>query len=117
MFNNKQSSLRMNLRCQTVRGIKDNFHTFYKNDTICPLQCNTEIDSQEHMLKCHKIRSKLTLVQKDELGQVIYSDLFGNIQQQHRITKVFQFLLRIRDRLLDNTQGPAYHGNSSGPIY
>ena len=60
--------------------------------------------------------SLLDLDQKFKMTQVNYSDLFGNIQQKHKITKVFQFLSRIRDRLLDKTQGPAYHGNSSGPI-
>ena len=113
MFNNKQRSLLMNLRCQTVRGFKNNFHTFYKSDIFCPFKCKSEKDSQEHLLWCYVIGPHLTIDQKEKLSTVKYSDLFGSIQQQAKVTQVFKFLLKIRDRLLVNTQQPAYHGNSS----
>ena len=116
MLNNKQRSLLMNLRCKTVRGVRNNFHTFYKSEIFCPFKCKSEKDSQEHMLQCHGILSYLTIGQQEELSTVKYSDLFGSIQQQSKITQVFQFLLKIRYRLLENSQQPAYHGNSSGPI-
>ena len=75
MLNNKQRSLLMNLRCRTVRGVSNNFHTFYKNYIFCPFKCKSEKDSQEHMLQCHGIGSYLTIGHKDELSTVKYSDL------------------------------------------
>ena len=50
-FSNKQISLLFNLRCQSVRNIKNNFHTFYNNKIDCPFKCFEQIDSQEHILK------------------------------------------------------------------
>ena len=42
--------------------------------------------------------------QGDDLIKVNYLDLLDSIQQQLNVTTVFQFLLRIRQRLLKNTQ-------------
>ena len=56
--------------------------------------------------------------QKNELVEVKYQDIFiGSTDEQLRVTKLFQVLLRKRERLLEKDQGPAYHGNNSGPIY
>ena len=48
---NKEISLLFNLRCQSVRGIRENFHRQYYGDLNCPL-CHSNVDSQEHALKC-----------------------------------------------------------------
>ena len=38
------------MRCQSIRGIKDNSHNQYKEDLSCPLKCLNSIDTQEHVL-------------------------------------------------------------------
>ena len=58
-FSNKMSSLLFNLRCQTVKNVRNNFHKYYNNDILCKLGCTQEIDSQEHMLSCHRVISQL----------------------------------------------------------
>jgi hypothetical protein len=55
--------------------------------------------------------------QKNELVEFKYQDIFGSTDEQLRAKKLFQFMLRKRERLLEKYQGPAYHGNNSGPIY
>ena len=113
-FTNKMSSLLYNLRCQSIRGIKDNFHSQYKNDLSCPLQCLNSSDTQEHVLFCQALVPHLTEGQKLKLASVRYSDIFGTLDQQIDIVGMYLTLLRVRERLLD-TQGPAYPGNSAGP--
>ena len=73
----------MNLRYQTVKGLTNYFHTYYKNYTLCPFKCKLKPDSQEHLLRCHEIISKLSIKQKADLIEVNCSDLFGATQQQH----------------------------------
>ena len=113
-FTNKMSSLLYNLRCQSIRGIKDNFHNQYKEDLSCPLQCLNSSDTQEHVLFCQGLIPHLTEDQKLKLATVRYQDIFGTLDQQINIVGIYLTLLRIRERLLD-TQGPAYPGNSAGP--
>ena len=55
LLTNKQASLLYNLRCQTVSGIRDNFHRQYPN-IKCQL-CLLEIDTQSHVLCCPLIKS------------------------------------------------------------
>ena len=56
MFTSDQCSLLFNVRCQTVKDIKDNFHRMYGGDIQCEL-CNNGIDNQEHLLQCQALLS------------------------------------------------------------
>ena len=114
-FTNKLRALLFNLRCQTTVGLKDNFHNFYKNNLMCSMKCNTSTDSQSHILNCPKLLLHLNEKQKEDVRNVRYEYLFGNITEQLNITKVFKMLLHIRQRLLEEHQEPAYLGNNSGP--
>ena len=67
------------------------------------------------MLKCYKIVSRLNSIQKKELDSVKYEDIFGDPQQQLQVTKVFQTLICIRERLLERDQEPACLGKNTGP--
>ena len=116
-FSNKEISLLFNLRCQSVRNIKNNFITYYNNKIDCQFKCFEQVDSQEHILKCDTLVTSLSDKQKNELVEVKYQDIFGSTYEQFKVTKLFQVLLRNRERLLLKDQGPAYHGNNSGIIY
>ena len=115
MFNNKLTRLLYNLRCRTVKNLKDNFPKQYFGNIQCIFGSFSEKDSQEHQLKCHTLKKHLSTEETLLLNSVSYSHIFGTVEEQFQVTKVFQFLLRLRKRLLDKDQRPAYHGNSCGP--
>ena len=58
---------------------------------------------------------KLKQYKKNELDSVKYEDIFGDPQQQLQVTKVFQTLICIRERLLERDQEPACLGKNTGP--
>ena len=115
LFSNRLSSLLFNLRCRSVKGIKDNFHRQYQDNLFCPFSCLRSIDSQEHLFICPYLKKHLNHEKISLLEGVKYEHLFGSIDEQHSAALGFSIILRIRDRLLGN-QRPAYHGNNCGPI-
>ena len=100
LFNNKMKKILFNIRCKTLKTIRDNFHKFYHNDIKCKICGTGEIDSQEHLLKCHNVTSKLSPDMLSLWKTVKYEDIFGSPQEQHAVTRVFQSLFKIRLRLL-----------------
>ena len=67
--------------------------------------CGTgEIDSQDHLLLCHRITFHLFKEMYSMWKAVQYRDIFGTAQEQHAVTKVCQALLKIRLRLLKDDQ-------------
>ena len=115
-FSNKLRSLLFNLRCKSVKNIKDNFHRKYKENLFCPFSCENIIDSQEHLLVCPGIKKHLNIEHLEVLNRVRYEHLFGEPLEQYEAVKAFHTILKVRDRLLDKTRRPAYHGNNSGPL-
>ena len=94
-----QASLLLNLRSKCEKSFKDNFKTRYQ-DNLCPL-CGSHNDSQELALTCAIVTQELRQSEKD----VSYQDLFGSLEAQVKITKVFQKVLQLRenqDPLHDN---------------
>ena len=112
-FNNEMVSLLYNLRCQSVNEFRDNFHTMHGQAPLCK-HCDLHIDSQELSLSCGKVRENMTTTELLELNSVKYEDIFGNEEQQLKITKVFQWILRVRKALSVPAAGlPGLH--NSGP--
>ena len=114
-FNDEMRRLLYNLRCKTVRGIKENFHKMYK-DTKCdicyyPSQI-VSCDTQEHTLDCSVLKS---LVSRHP--EIKYQHIYGSLEQQRNIVILFQKLLEKREQLLENNI--AYRGSvvthSTGP--
>ena len=112
-FNNELCSLLFNLRCKSVNTFRDNFHSLYGQEPSCRL-CMKFQDSQEHALVCEVIKKELTQKELENLNQTEYSHLFGNIEEQHDITKMFQIIISTRERLLTTPEGLPGHYNS-GP--
>ena len=83
------------MRSQTTKSFKNNFHTYYNGDILCPLSCNNEIDSQKHMLSCHSLTSLLKTDQRTLINEVNYSNIFGTTNDQLNATLVLQSLLKI----------------------
>ena len=106
-------SLLYNLRCQSVNEFRNNFHTMYGQAPICQF-CEKHIDSQELSLSCIKVTENMKQSELIELNSVNYQDIFGNEEQQLKITKVFQRILEIRTTLRAPAAGlPGL--NNSGP--
>ena len=103
-FDNEMSSLLFNLRCKTVNSFTDNFHTWYGKEPPCRL-CKKYFDSQEHALVCDVIVKELTENQNQILKRTKYSEIFGNVEEQESITKMYQIILSIRDKILSTPQG------------
>ena len=116
LFTNRLSSLLFNLRCRSVRSIKDNFHRQFQGNLSCPFLCPGEIDTQENLLVCVAIKKHLKNEQISLLNEVQYKDIFGSIPEQYNAARIFDIILKVRHRLLEKDQRPAHHGNNSGPI-
>ena len=98
------------------RSFRDNFHRMYQ-DNLCQL-CKSGVDSQEHALSCIVFNEHLNQEDKATLKRVDYLDIFGDLQAQLCIAKIYQTLIRIKRRLLKPVDQPtsAYPGINSGPI-
>ena len=92
-FSRSEVELLFSLRTMMVSGIKKNFSSQYQDNLFCDLCC-AHVDCQEHLLSCAALRSHV-----DIPHDVLYSDIFGNTDQQLRIVKIFKKLLRVREIL------------------
>ena len=68
----KQIGLLFNLCCQSVWGIRDNFHNLYQ-DRMCQL-CFVEVDNQKHILLCSTLMKHMK-TNSDIQYEGIYSEL------------------------------------------
>ena len=91
----KQKGLLFNLKCQTVKGIRGNFSQMYFGDIQCRL-CNSESDSQCHLMLCPVLKRYSSWDQN-----IKYSDIYGTLDDQVKVTNVLSSLLEIRELLLD----------------
>ena len=105
-FSDEILSLLFDMRCRTVRGIKDNFHGMYKKYE-CDL-CNFTSQNQEHLMECLPL---LTRVQRD--NDVQYSDIFGIMDQQAKIVEFYSRLLVEKEKMGAVPTGA--NKESSGP--
>ena len=105
-FSDEMRSLLYNLRCKSVRGFKDNFHGMFHNNT-CDL-CGYTCDSQQHTIDCPVLS-----VTKNSNTNITYAHIYGSIDQQLEVVKLFKTLLEKREKLLENI--PAYRGSFLNP--
>ena len=102
---NKQIALLFNLRCESVWGIRDNFHHLYQ-DRMCQL-CFTELDTQKHTLQCSTL-----LKHMKRNTDIQYEDIYGELQDQIPVTILYFALLELRERLLTGGVGLPRQSNS-----
>ena len=72
----------------------------------CPLKCWTEgeavaEDTQQHLLFCSKLSTEF---QSEELakGQVVYEDIFGEVNKQKEAVVLFSKLMEVREKVLQD---------------
>ena len=77
--------------------LKMNFKRMYKSEELsCPLECN-ELDTQQHLLICQKIQSKV-LANK---STPVYEDLFSKeVKKQVCIAAVLEERLKTRNKMV-----------------
>ena len=95
IITNKEAQIITALRSQTLRGIKKNFHTFYKNDIQCQL-FKQHTDTQEHCMTC----PQLVTMMDEFTSHIRYEHIYGNITEQRDIAQLYIRLIERRDELL-----------------
>jgi hypothetical protein len=99
MLTNQEVSLLFALRSRSVKGIKANMSSAFRNDMSCKL-CKRSEDNQEHCLECPEIPSNKEV-------NVKYDDIFSqDITEQVAATKAFATVLEERTRLLEAAAQP-----------
>jgi hypothetical protein len=99
MLNNHEVALLFSLRSRTVKNIKANMSSVFRNNMNCSL-CKISEDSQEHCLECPEISANRGI-------EVKYEDMFSqNIEKQVALTKAFSTVLEERTRLLEAATRP-----------
>ena len=93
----KEAEMITAIRSQTIRGIRNNFHTFYKNDLQCRL-CMTNLDTQEHCMSCPKILEKIPNLK----SHIKYMHAFGIVEEQKELAQLFIHLLGVREEMLQD---------------
>ena len=101
-FSNDEASLLLALRTRTVRGVKGNFPSMYREDKACPLQCQEPEaeDSQEHIQLCPVLLANLSRQDEDTAWRVTYCNIYGTVEEQKESVSIFSVLLDTRERLL-----------------
>ena len=109
-LSNRQTSLMFSLRSKTVRNIKTNFQHMYSS-VLCPL-CETQQDTQEHLIVCEVLQNILPLS-----AHIEYGHINGNPEQQTEFLQVYEKYLKIRDKLLDlSGLASSLPGLYTGPV-
>jgi hypothetical protein len=113
-FNNNQSSLLFNLRSKCSNEFKSNFQNGDQH-FMCQM-CGAYDDTQEHSLTCESLIRQLTAEDADKLNHVTYADLFGNINDQQRITEAYEAIILTRKKLRAKpASGPSLPRLHTGP--
>ena len=111
ILSNEQKSLLFNLRCKSQNDFLSNFSS---STIIIPCKiCQNYEDTQEHALICDKLKVYLSLNNIQLSEDIHYSDLFGCVNDQLRITEAFQVIIDAREKLQETTRG--LPGHCSGP--
>ena len=81
-----------------MTNVKRNFINKFNQNLSCTLGCEVE-ENQEHLLDCKFLIDKLE--DKSILAECEYSEVFGNIDQQIKMCKIFSKILKIKEELVD----------------
>ena len=106
-FTNKEKSLLFNLWSMCENSFRDNFHNRYQTYRC---QFCSKIDTQEHALLCNETTKYLDIEDRNTLQTISYNDLFGTVEQQIPIVRIFAKLISIRKKLskkLDDMTHPS----------
>ena len=90
-FSNTECELLFAIRSNSVRGLKANTPSIFKNNLSCSLKCNLSesIDDQQHLLACPIIQKALTFTEIEALIKIEYCDIYRTIKKQSKGSFVF----------------------------
>ena len=108
-LSNSQCKMLFNLRSKCVNEFKSNFYP-----SIC-MFCKSSPDTQEHAVECHSLKKHLRKETHELLTTVTYNNIFSDTVDQLQITKVYQDIIRTRERIRASTLDPAHPGKNTGP--
>ena len=77
--------------------------------------CKSSPDIQEHALECHRLKKQLRKDTHELLTTVTYNTIFSDTVNQLQITKVYQDIIRTRERIRTSTLDPTHPGKNTGP--
>ena len=97
-FSLKEKRLLFKLRSKTL-DVKANFRHQHQ-DTWC-ISCGLFEETQSHLLQCSKIIEKLSYV-VGHISKFSENDIYGSLQKQEIIIKVYSDILDIREKLKQN---------------
>ena len=92
----KQKSLLLNLRLRMIE-LRGNYRVKFQGDLMCRT-CGLEEELQSHLLECRTILNRCPELYKDRITK--YEDIYGQIEKQERIVKLFESVMRTRDEIL-----------------
>ena len=95
----KQQQLLFRLRSRTL-NVKCNFSNQYEN-VFCST-CKLFPETQAHLLQCPEIvKNMQNLVPK--ASEINENDIYGSLENQIKITRIFEEVLQIREKILEDT--------------
>ena len=95
-FSRREAQVLFRLRSQTL-DVRKNFGNQF-NDTLCRI-CNLFSETQSHLLQCPVIALKLKLLC---LGpQIDEKHVFGSVDEQLKVAKIYCKILDLRKEILD----------------
>ena len=102
LFTNHEVEILNKLRSRNI-DVKSNFKTKFTKNNVMNLQCSipncSDIEDQQHLLKCKPIVEKLN--KKYPIDNISYDDIFSTVKKQKKVTEVMEALLDIRNSILD----------------
>ena len=75
--------------------VKKNYRNKFQNDLLCFL-CRTDVDENEHLLKCRVLQNKISEVNSD----ATYMDLFGTTDEIVKAGKLLSMVCAEREEIM-----------------
>ena len=97
-----------------MKETSDTFHNLHIDDFF--QLCNLHPDSQQHALTFSFMLQHLKPWDIETLQQVNYKDIFDSIQDQFKITKLYQTIINTKKMILRTSDSnAAYPDSNTGP--
>ena len=112
MNNGDQVQLLFALRSHSL-FTKDNRPEMHKNDPFCDL-CRIFPCTMAHILTCPKISVHAKLVVKDLKHIFLPEWIYGTLEQQLKITQIYQHLINVRESVLSQLRSQGTRGFGDG---
>ena len=104
-FTKEDVQLLFSLRTRML-NCKSNFRNQFNNDLTCRIcKVTGSIEDEDHILTCSEIN--------DEVYDAKFEDVYGNVDNQHKVVQVFKKVLRKRKIFMEIAEKTAKNHPSS----